>query len=201
MKEYRGHQLGHEGRSFVDARLRAGNTLSGLVFKRHRDERERAQCVSWLPGDVAPEAITKFAEGGIAALEESRRWLVSVIQSYLASGPDRLVVMEDALARRGDPVLDRLQSTVRYHGDEVYRTLTVVSSNEFAINTTLAEAEAPHQLVCVFTCGSSPHASGSAEIEQPELESWADLASAVAVKAYDGEGYVFCSLVPGLNPS
>ena len=196
MKDYRDYQLGREGRTFVDTRLSAGNTLASLVLERHRDEREEDQCVSWLPGDAALDATTNFAEGGIATLEESRRWLVSVIQSYLTSGPDRLVVLEDALSRRGDPVLDRLQSTVRYHGDEVYQILTVTSSNEFAINTTLAEAEAPHQLVCVFTRGASSHASGAADIEQPELESWADFASAVAVKAYDGEGYVVCSLVP-----
>ena len=176
----------------MDGRLSAGNTLACLVLGHHPEARE--QCISWLPRDIAPAALIKFSEGGVANLEESRRWLAGVVQAYLTSGSDHLVVVEDVLSRRGDPVLSRLQSPVRYYRDEVYRVLGATDSNEFSITTTLSEAEAPHQLVCVFTASPDFPGSDSEDIREREIQAWATLASAVAVKAYDGEGYVFCAL-------
>lgn len=191
MKTYLDYKVGGEGGRFVDARLNAGNSLARMVAKRYRADGNH--CVARLPCDVAPEAVTKLTDGIGASLEESRRWLVSVIQAYLSSGPDRLVVLEDALARRGDRCLDRLQSASHCFRDEVYRVLTVASSGDFAITTAISETESPHQLVLVFTRSPSPRETVPTEIEVKVLEAWADLAEAVAVMAYDGEGYIFCS--------
>ncbi len=191
MKSYRDYGVGSEGASYVDARLKVGNTLARMIAKRYR---ARADCcASHLPANLSPETVVKFTDGGIGNFEESRRWLASAIQAHLASGPKALVVLEDALARRGDEYLDGLESAVHYYDDEVYRLLTVSSSTERAIRAVLRETESPHQLVCVFTRRSDPDRDPLTEIERSELEAWVELVEAVAVKAYDDEGYVFCS--------
>lgn len=191
MRSYRDYSVGSEGARFVDACLKDGNTLARIVAERYRARGDH--CVSHLPANLSSETVTRFTDGGIGNGEESRRWLTTLIQAHLASGPEALVVLEDALARRGDQFLDGLESAIHYYGGEVYRLLTVISSSEPAIRTALRETESPHQLVCVFTRGSDLHRSPSTEIEHSELEAWADLAEAVAVKAYDDEGYIVCS--------
>ena len=190
MKSYRDYTVGSEGARFVDARLKVGNTLARMIAERCRAS--GAHCVSRLPANLSPEAVTRFTDGGIGNGEESRRWLTSLIKAHLASGPEALVVLEDALARRGDQFLDRLESAAHYYGDEVYRLLTMANASEPGIRTALRETESPHQLVCVFT-RSGLHRSPSAEIEHGELEAWAERVEVVAVKAYDDEGYIVCS--------
>ncbi len=188
---HRDYRLSTESGDYVNARLRAGNALASAVAERYRASGD--ECATRLPDGVAPEVLVKFTEGGTGDSDESDRWLVEIIQAYLSEGADRAVVVEDALSRRGDAVLDRLQSRVRFYNDEVYRVLTPSDNSDYAIKVTLSEADASYQLVCVFTRTPGNADDSCDEIKQEELESWCDATEAVAVRAYDGEGYVFCS--------
>lgn len=191
MRIYHDYTVGSEGAVFVDARLQVGNTLARMVAERWRARGDH--CVSRLPANQSPESVTRFNDGGVGNGEESRRWLTGIIQAHLASGPKALVVLEDALARRGDQFLGGLESGAHYYGDEVYRLLTAASSSEPAIRGALRDTESPHQLICVFTRGSDSLGCPAVEIEYSELQAWAELVEAVAVKAYDDQGYIVCS--------
>jgi hypothetical protein len=193
MLTYRDYNLGREAGHHVERRLAAGNSLARAVLKRLVIS--EASCVTNLREGVDDSILTRFDQGGVVDSQHSIKWIVEVIRSYLSGGTDRLVVLEDALSRRGDPVIDRLQSRIRYIGAEVYYLLGATDANEYAIATSLSEADSPHQLVCVFTQQGKTTAreKKDADITQDELEEWARTAQAVVVSAYDGEGFVFCS--------
>lgn len=183
--------LGPEAAAFVRGRLAVGNTLARALSDH--DLVPGGECVTRLPEAVDRSAVLRFKEGGITDGQHSIRWIVAEIVAYLSSGSDRIVVFEDALSRRGDAVLERLQAPVRYYGGEVYRVLGAADASEHAIETTISESDSPHQFVCVFT--RHAEAAGDSDvvdIPDDEILAWAQKATAVIVGAYDAEGFILC---------
>lgn len=185
-------ELGDAGSDYVEGRLRMGNSLALAIHARFKPIGKR--CTTHLAKGTSLEACYRFDDGGVTSSTASLSWLVDIVRNYLSEGSDRVVVLEDALSRKGDAVLGRLQARVRYFNNEVYRVLRPRDNSDYAIRTTISEASAPHQLVGVFT--KEPPSADQAfdEISNEELEWWSNAASSVVVQAYDGEGYLVCTV-------
>lgn len=182
---YREVEIGGPGIGYVMSRLALGNSLARLITKRTLHGR----CITYLPNEVDVELGLNFDEGGIARASAATAWLSAAIQSYLQRRPENIVVFEDALSQRGDPVLERCTSRVHYFGQEVYHLLGHDDLNEEFIEATIAAADSPHQLVCIFT--RDVDSSGeTSEISNSRLHAWVRSVEAVATSAFDSEGFI-----------
>jgi hypothetical protein len=191
--QYREHSVATEGARFAESRLRVGNTLARSVLARYVVS--EATCTTYLPADTASTSLLEFTDGGVAESEHPTRWIAEKIQTYLAADGDRIVVFEDAVARRGDPVLEMLESRIRYLDQEVFHILYATDANWHAVETTISESDSPHQLVGVFThrIANAQEAGEPRDISGAEIDEWSQKAEAVVVSAYDAEGFIFCT--------
>lgn len=125
--------------------------------------------------------------------------LAQTIHSLL-SEPTSLCLLENPLARAGDPWLTRAKSRVVLHGSEVYHALFGADRDEIRIVNAIREAERPP--LFVGAVGYAPSdmpadISSSSTITAEQLANFAGSVRCVFVRAYDGEGY----LVIGVQPA
>lgn len=97
------------------------------------------------------------------------------------------VLIENAYARKGDANLTRRKSRHAYCGDDVFHVLLHGASRS---DVALAIREAKAIPTFLGVLGDAHSHRWGLEIAGPELDDFAESASAVFVGAYDGESFV-----------
>ncbi|MDP2735990.1 MAG: hypothetical protein Q8P12_07345 [bacterium] len=174
-------------------RLSNGNRFSRELLPLI--DKKKGHIRSFLPRSSLPKAIENPRFGGITVSEQSRSWLVGEIAKFLEGGKNRLVVMENAVARPGDPVLDTTLSCWAAYEDEIFHLLRSQEYKLSDIHEIIEEAESPHILIgALVRLNSDP-----LESEEPrrltlqDLKRLAQGTMAIIVAAFDGEGYLLWS--------
>lgn len=121
--------------------------------------------------------------------EPFRRWVVAQVLEHLSSATHSLVLVEDIVSKRNHPYLLKSQSKKIFLGSEVYLYLDYRDANDYAIETTLADA-ASVEPVNVFLTASEGSLVASSEVSERIVRAWAERTQACFVKAYDDEGYL-----------
>jgi len=193
---------------YIQQQLGSGRTLARFLVKNVNLSRGALAVLNPVP--LKAEQISEFQWGHCPPTGESAEHLqiegrtvvgypkansygelASLIHSFLKN-PECLCILENMLASPGDPWLERAQSCVLTHGQEVYHVLDGKNRSDETIETALREVESP--IVFVGAIGRQPvnpiAVKPGAAISAKQLVAFAELASAIFIEAYDGEGFV-----------
>jgi len=125
-----------------------------------------------------------------AGVEEQ---LAPVIKDWLKK-KEYVCLLENELARAGDPWLEHANSCIVLHGAEVYHAVTQPNGTEIL----RALGEARSLPVFIGAIGPQPvipicAVSGHGTVSHEQLKQFAESVSCTFAQAYDGEGYVVWS--------
>jgi hypothetical protein len=174
--------LGSAGEEYVARRLANGNALSRSVL---RSSPAPAQSpVALVPAGTDPQRALRLDEGGLVRREPAIAELPPRLDRPM-SVAGAVFVVEDRVARRGDPALARRRVPLAFFGDEVYWWTAAAAEIHDVLR-----AAASHHLNCFVTI-----ADGLAEsLSKENLSRLSRLTTVVALNAYDDESFVLWPL-------
>ncbi len=186
--------------------LRQGKTLAEFVLRAIDFQSGTVEAL--VPDSYARNEIQEFGRGHTAASGEGRRIkigriaglafpkvnvrdeLAELMYSLLDTGA--VCLIENPLAREGDPWLNRAKSRLAIHDGEVYHFLTSADRDINKITQALRESHHPPVSWGAIgrVPGDCPTKAGQAAITSEELARFAETVRCVFISAYDDEGYV-----------
>jgi len=211
MKILKEIKLGDEGRDFLRGHLADGNTLSRCLLEYC--DLNVGEVVTHLPGDINAKEAKRFSTGGKhkdfrpavrRILVDGKTWmtmeekpdtvahLAGLIREFL--GKDRtLCIFEAAQCSPTDPWLRPDDERIRTLDDEVYFALGKNdAADEGKITGTIRDAYSDWHFVCVMS--SLPEEDllsiRGKILTEGDVKVMAERAEKIAVRAYDGEGFV-----------
>ncbi len=197
--------LGDEGLDYLRSELSGGGTFarealgrlpitSGVVTTR-------------LPDNVSPEESIRFATGGKLPTPPPEEWrkvpgatlvpvpstiddLTKLISEHLST-PERVCLLENASASRGDPWLAQPRVPTGYHKEEVYHWLAGPQP-EVAIQQAVRTARSLFAFAGALTSLDDAQEEWveGGDLSLETLQRLADNTLQLFVGAYDGEGFV-----------
>jgi hypothetical protein len=191
---YREIELGDSAVTYLQNCLEQGNSLSAKV--RTSFLLVKGRITTLLPQDAPRDTPLGDSTCVPGHCDESDSWVEEKVSLFLQSGQDRLVVLEDASARRGDPFVSRYGRGVRFLGDEVYHVLEATDSERQVISDVMARTRGYLQLG--FMISQAHVAEPAADSVEWSNDIIVDLATAtekIIAGAYDGEGFLIWSRV------
>jgi hypothetical protein len=180
-------EIGAAAISYIRAQLSDGQRLSQSVLDRVA--LDEGSVSTMLPETTPADALLRFSAGGVARRGETEPVVVQGIVEYLRA-PACIVLLEDALVKRGDASLRRLsKGNFSTCGSEVYYFLGGHDNTPEVVRETIRFANS-FRFFAVL--GRLPlwlnGLRGGAEISPSDLEQIAGGADYLLVGAYDGEG-------------
>jgi hypothetical protein len=175
--------LGEAGTEYLRKRLSEGLSLSRAVL-RELNVRQ-GDVVTYAPPEIPQSALSNFDQGGVMGAERSQDHIERVLGEAMSSHEQNVLVAENRLAKRDDPVLRRRRVRTFIFGDETYHW----TSARTEIDAVLRSA-ASHWLTCFVT--SIEHELGASPSAK-DLQWLATKVELLAISAYDEEGYVVWS--------
>jgi hypothetical protein len=188
MPELVEHRLGPGAVEYLQQRLHEGLTLSNLLAESINAS--ELDLVTFLPPASDASFLNEFHRGGIANASRAFERLVGKLEKAL-SEPSAVLVAENAVARRSDPLLKNRVSRRAFYEDEVYH-IAPSGSGRKTIGATIREAESAHALTFVVAAGGDGHSfvGDTDDLSLELLRAIAVNLKLVGVQAYDGESYV-----------
>jgi hypothetical protein len=207
---YKEIELGTNGVEYVKGSLKYGNTLSQALLKMENSRLYDAK--TFVHVDVADEKLNLFEQGGISRpVPEMLRnfeprdgfswgelspkvdfWLVPLIQDFLSSIEDSLLILEDNEVRPDDPWLRNYPDLpVLTYEDEVYYYLSQTQSGKIKRLFSFAKSWTFMGMLTSLPEGIEM-LPRKRSLTKGEIELLAERAERVIVAAYDHEGYIIC---------
>ena len=198
--------------AYIREHLGYGHTLSSYFLEKV--DLQTGYVTTGLPGNANLEKVYNFKYGGILPTAPESEWrrvigkdgrkfvmvptprffsyTVEIISSFLKGGAGRICILENATNKPTDPVLQKYQSIIWTHQDEIYHILGREDYSNKEIEKIINEAEALWTFVGFMTYMPSKEFLISSRYEIPleELKALAERTEKVIVGAYDGEGYL-----------
>ena len=194
---------------YVKEQLANGNTLATLLLETINFEAGKVIILSAVPLDSTqllefdwghvpqkPEDAThvtirgqSFVAYPKAGVEEQ---LAQMIERWL-TGREYVCLLENELARAGDPCLEHPNSSIVLHGVEVYHLVTGANATATAILEGLRDAKTlPVFIGAIGPQPANPLCSGVGHdsVSMEQLRQFAMGVNCMFGQAYDGEGYV-----------
>jgi hypothetical protein len=213
MTELKKIRLGVEALGYIKAHLLRGGRLSHCLLELV--DLHRGSVLTYLPGTVTDADAQDFSSGGkvstpgnsgarfhvkgadgttwtMVPTADSDEVLARIVHKYLETGADRVCILENAVARPGDPSLKSTEQILVFN-NEVLHWLSSDKDLSTILNT--IHRARSWRFVCVMTLAKDlpmPPAPGQ-ELSDAHLRCVAAQAEALAVDAYDGEGYLIWS--------
>ena len=186
-------------RSAAIAYLRA-NLESGHALARHllALPLDAGSVAATLPADAPDPAFSRFDAGGVTHRAATEPELAALVLGHLRQGGGRVAVFEDALSRRGDPVLAKQGGRYAFVGDEVYHVLLPGDDGGQVIAA--ARRATSFSFIGVLTSTPGDGLAGGQELSPERVEALARRAEHVLVGAYDGEGVLVWSRADSPSP-
>jgi hypothetical protein len=79
---------------------------------------------TFLPTTCTAAAAHDFQTGGVTRTAISQKWIVDVTQAFFHGSTDRLLLAQEPLAQRCDPVQDWQRPQIHYCGEDIYYVCT-----------------------------------------------------------------------------
>lgn len=212
MNDYTELALGSEGLQFILSELRGGRTFSRCLLESL--DLQSGDVITYLPQGASVVDAKDFESGGKLPQPPQSQWkrgegaiviptpttrphLVSLIDEYLSTS-ERVCILENATASRGDEWLKQTQVNVSFFGDEVYHLL-IGSCPRPTIDLAIRKGQSLFTFVGALTSlpgGVLPLTIDRADLDLGALRSLAEQTERIFVGAYDGEGYVIWRRAP-----
>ena len=201
--------------------LNGGNTLARELLRVKNIK--SAEKTTLLPSEFDPQSIEKYSYGGvferneavpmekieeirkemnlgpsavIEAVEDgpSKKWLIDKLVEYLGTDKDRLVIFENAIAEPLAPYIQKDLTNVYFFEEEVYHALGAEdSSDKKHIEKVIRRAES-YMLVGAMSFVPDKESILTKQLSLETIKAIAENTMAVISRAFDGEGYVICTL-------
>lgn len=174
--------------SYIERVLRSGKSLSHMLLERVSFTTGKIHAIA--QARINLNQIKSFAYGGIGVAQPARRALAEIAVSYLDKTQNR-IVLEDGLARSGDPAVKNKEGVV-FCGDEVYYVVTQIRTPEH-MERVLQQVRYPVAMLGVFRQSLGIDAADGRAPEQIEAAQLDDVVATlekVVFGAFDGEGYL-----------
>jgi hypothetical protein len=214
MTDFAERTLGPEAVRYIRWRLETGKTFAHHLLDAL--DLDRGSVITYLTIDVSDEDAVKFREGALPLPDPStfRRftdakgrtttmvpkpntdpWLVTLIQSFLKSAPDRVCIVEDFLPLATDPFWSKAASErecATFVGDEVYYVLMSGDAEERLTKVVRRASSAwPGSLAAMTSMKQAQPVPREARTVDPDQWlGFAEQTERLAVQAYDGESYL-----------
>jgi hypothetical protein len=174
--------------AWIRARLESGNTLAKRLLALPLDG---GSVAATLPPDAPDTAFARFDAGGVTRRAATEPEVAELVAGYLRQGGGRCAVFEDALSRRGDPVLAKQGGRYAWVGDEVYHLL-LPGDDRAQVTAALRRATSFSFLGVLAASGGGELRAGQ-DLAPGALDALARAADHLLVGAYDGEGVLVWS--------
>lgn len=197
--------------AFIRQRLKSGKTLSKLLLEYCNID--AGMKFTFLPNGVSDSSCLDFCSGGIFTFDlnaaitfddkKGKAWkiiavqttevkLIETITKYLNADPNRIMVVEDALALATDAFLLNKKTQYFFHNDEVYHKVESKDDHSF-LQATVRRISFIPTSICVLgsTKGFDYLGEVGTQLPKSVLEILAKNTMQIIVGAYDGEGYIF----------
>lgn len=168
--------------SYLERVLRSGKSLSHLLLERV--DFAAAKIHALLSTRIVEREIKDFAAGGIGSIESPRRALAEIGLRYLQE-PDKQIVLEEGLARPGDPAIRNKEGVVLLAGEIYYLARKMDAVEE--MERFLMQLRHAIGLVGIFCSAGAGHVQ---KISETELAEFAATTEKIVVGAFDGEGFL-----------
>jgi hypothetical protein len=195
--------LGSEGLEYLRSRLARGHSFAAFLLQA--THLATGSVFTYLPPDVDREGLRSFEVGGLLRSKSQsasagpptpltsrgQDCLIALITDDLKP-PGRLCLFEDALARPGDPSVQRLIGDLCFHEGEVYHYVLSGNSEREHVLTTIRRAESLPVFVgavCAVPDGLQ-FPPEKRILTSATLHVLASHVTRIVVGAYDGEGYL-----------
>jgi hypothetical protein len=191
MNKYNRFPLAETARDYLTKCLKSGNTLAGHLLREVN--LVNGELFTFLPAGADQSRFDQFRQGGIAKSTESISYLTGRVRLFLNSCAQGVVIFEDALAKKGDPCVEKSKTQMLFHGQEIYHYLLADNIHPQVVSWTVTQASAPHLFICAMTQLSQGQtfAGGRSEVSNSTLQNLAKVSTELVVGAYDAEGYVY----------
>jgi hypothetical protein len=202
-------ELDRDAITFMRSCLSEGNTLSKHLLRLPLDE---GRVVTYLPLTASPDAIKRFAVGGIIpttrlqhevdagkyefvqlSRAEVELKLADLISAYLNQPGSRYAIFEHALAEPTDPWLAQTSAKFFTYRSEVYIFLTSQDISTKAIVSAIRTAATYRFTGILCTTSKLPDLGTGQVVEQDTLRALAKSTEHIIVGAYDGESEIVWS--------
>ena len=153
----------------------------------------KAQKVTLLPESTSIESVVDYEDGGITSRESSISWLVEKMQRFLNQEKDRVIIFQDAFAKKEDPYIQKSNLHILTYRDEVYFAIfeNKAQDSEY-VKETLIKADS-HFMVGIMSSLPEFHLPLEGELNMDVITILARSTEHVIVSAFDEEGYILCS--------
>lgn len=168
--------------SYLERLLRSGKSLSHLLWESVDFAAGKIHIL--LSKQVSGHEIRDFALGGIGSIKPARSTLAEIAIRYLQE-PGKQIVLEEGLARAGDPAV-RNKTGVLFLGDEIYYAAEKIDNPE-QMERFLMQPRYSLGLVGIFSAVAPGQVS---KISQTQLARLVEVTEKIVVGAFDGEGYL-----------
>jgi hypothetical protein len=195
---------------YVRQRLLHGNTLAAAALDNL--VLEEGKVTTCLPQGTVLKRLEDFRMGGklpppppsewrstergdetllMIPIPNTDDWFVGKIREFLDKRRGRACIFEDALARVGDPVLQKVETKYATFGTEIYHLILDTDAEPGYIEKVLRRAKGIPTFIGVFTewQGDKPNKNPIA-LSKENLQALAAKAHKLIVGAFDGESYV-----------
>jgi len=167
---------------YLERVLRSGKSLSHLLLERVDFAAGKIHAL--LSTKLGEREVKDFAAGGTGSIESPRRALAEIATRFLQE-PGKRIVLEEGLARAGDPAVRNKEGVILLE-DEIYyvtrKSHTVEEMERFFRQPRYAIG-----LVGIF-CSAGPRELQ--KISKPELFRFVEAMEKIMVGAFDGEGFL-----------
>lgn len=140
--------------------------------------------------DIDFESTFDIAQGISSDSTKSTELLVDFLEHYLTQDSHRYVFFENLCAKRGDPVLDRLESRIVFFDKDVIHVIEPGPPYSQLIKNSISEATGAHGFLgvcCSLTEGVSFRDSNMSKLQLNDISNNLEY---IVVSALDGEAYL-----------
>jgi hypothetical protein len=212
-RTFREIQLGEEARNYMSSSLAVGKELSASLLRTVTFS--TGVLSTSLPVEVTWEEANQFRVGGklrsprngvhmtsadgtgkAVPIPNLDDLIVSVVETHLRLERRAYCVFEDAIARPGDPWLERTHLALMMSREAVYYLLTSEDANRERIEATVRRAKSispPLIGALAFLPVDEQLPRADRALTDRDFSSIATQTESVIVGAYDGEGFVIWS--------
>lgn len=197
---------------YVESVLSEGHTLAKLLLQRFKpqvgtvfilspDPLDSSQVLQFDSGHFPQEPVSATIgglPGSMSPIADSDDEFTRLICELLEA-PDSVCLIENFLARAGDPWLQRAKSCVVTHESEVFHAVFSEDHTQDKIADAIREARGIPVFIGVvgrLTSETAGFIQKEKAVTASALESIAETARLVFVGAYDGEGFVLWAREP-----
>jgi len=148
------------------------------------------RALTFVPEDLLGERLLKLDVGGKVKCQLATDWYISKTRAFLAGGPDRICVFENAMARPSDPGVGSFLSCTVIYGNDVYHVVCADEGSDQALLCAIGDAMNAWMSLGFMTRCPPGWNKGAKSFSLDDIKFMATHVEMITADAYDREGWL-----------